>query len=222
MSFFKPKVDIRDNTQPFDKAQSGGRKVILMLFDALREDFVEFDSETHTYLDSEAAYAYKGQKVQLFKNLKEENPDNAILLPCYAEFPTITKSRVKSLLSGSLSTFFSISDEFIDKEVQEDNILWQLKHKKYKKGDSQDIVFYGDYIWDILYGSWWDRHKSYSSQDMNDLDTLDDKTKKDIFKELDDGSNFALMVTHLIGADSAGHVFNSQHSELERKLLDTE
>ena len=94
----------------------------------------------------------------MFKNLKEENPDNAILLPCYAEFPTITKSRVKSLLSGSLSTFFSISDEFIDKEVQEDNILWQLKHKKYKKGDSQDIVFYGDYIWDILYGSWWDRH----------------------------------------------------------------
>ena len=43
-----------------------------MLFDALREDFVEFDPETHTYLDPEASYAYKGKKVELFKRLKEE------------------------------------------------------------------------------------------------------------------------------------------------------
>ena len=136
MSFFKPKANLTDNTPPFEKAQAGGRKVILMLFDALREDFVEFDSDTHTYLDPGASYAYTGKKVELFKKLKEEQPDNTVLLPCMAEFPTITKVRVKSLLSGSLSTFFSVSDEFISSEVTEDNILWQLKHKKFRKGDS--------------------------------------------------------------------------------------
>ena len=152
-----------------------------MLFDALREDFVDFDSETHTYLDPEASYAYKGKKVELFKRLKEEQPDNTVLLPCAAEFPTITKVRVKSLLSGSLSTFFSVSDEFVSTQVTEDNILWQLKHKKYPKGEKNNIVFYGDYIWDRLYGQWWDRSKSYASHDVADLDTLDENTKNDLF-----------------------------------------
>ena len=60
MSFFKPKKNLTENTPPFEQAQSGNRKVIMMLFDALREDFVEFDSDTHTYIDNEASYAYKG------------------------------------------------------------------------------------------------------------------------------------------------------------------
>ena len=32
----------------------------MMLFDALREDFVEWGPDTHTYIDTEADYAYKG------------------------------------------------------------------------------------------------------------------------------------------------------------------
>ena len=60
MSFFKPQKDLTDNTPPFEQAKSGKRKVIMMLFDALREDFVEWDPDTHTYIDTEADYAYKG------------------------------------------------------------------------------------------------------------------------------------------------------------------
>ena len=222
MSFFKPQKDLTDNTPPFEQAQSGNRKVIMMLFDALREDFVEFDPDTYTYIDTESSDAYKGQKVKLFNKLKQENPENVVLLPCRAEFPTITKVRVKALLSGSLSTFFSISDEFMDSQVMEDNILWQLKHKKSNKGDSNNIVFYGDHMWDFLYGQWFDRSIGIPVYDVSDLDSLDEESKLNIYKELDDGSDFSLMLIHLIGLDSAGHTFSSLHNEIERKILDTE
>ena len=42
----------------------------------------------------------------------------------------------------------------------------------------------------MLYGSWWDRHMSYPSHDVADLDTLDEQTKQNIMKELDEGSDF--------------------------------
>ena len=137
----------------------------------------------------------------------------------------MTVVRVKGMLSGGLSTFFDTSDEFFGGEVQEDNVLYQLKHRKYQKGgDPPKIAFYGDYIWDPLFGQYWSEghHKSWPSLDVRNLDKLDDNAAKEIYKELDNGSDFDLLLGHIIGVDSAGHTYSSVHSEIERKLRDTE
>jgi GPI ethanolamine phosphate transferase 3 subunit O len=42
-----------------------------------------------------------------------------------------------------------------------------------------------------------------------------------LLKELDD-SNFTLLISHVIGVDHAGHTYSASHSEIERKLNDTE
>jgi hypothetical protein len=57
---------------------------------------------------------------------------------------------------------------------------------------------------------------------VRDLDTLDLKASQAIFEELDKGSDFTLMMAHIIGIDSAGHTFDSKSSEIERKLGDTQ
>jgi GPI ethanolamine phosphate transferase 3 subunit O len=57
---------------------------------------------------------------------------------------------------------------------------------------------------------------------LRDLDSLDTGVAKGLLKELKEGSDFDLMMGHIIGIDSAGHTFNSGHPEIERKLLDTE
>jgi hypothetical protein len=44
----------------------------------------------------------------------------------------------------------------------------------------------------------------------------------EIYKELDSGSDFDIMLGHIIGVDSAGHTYEPQHPEIERKLLDGE
>lgn len=132
--------------------------------------------------------------------------------------PTVTTVRVKGMLSGGLSTFFETSTEFGSSQVTEDNVLYQLKNK----AASSQIAFYGDYIWDPLYGQYFDRKVLYNSLDLRDLDSLDNGVLKGFVKELRAGSDFDLMLGHIIGVDSAGHSFFSDHPEIERKLIDTE
>jgi len=57
---------------------------------------------------------------------------------------------------------------------------------------------------------------------VRELDLNDDKAAHNIFDDLDSGSDFNLIVTHLIGLDHAGHTYGARHPELERKLLDVE
>ena len=152
MGFFRPKLALVEHSEPFETGYDSDRKVIMLLVDALREDFVEFDTNTHLHLDTEADHAYKGKKLTLFKEVKEREANNTILLPLMSEMPTVTNTRVKGLLSGTLTTFFDVSDEFTSGAAKEDNVLWQLKHKKYKKGKEPVIVYYGDYIWDDIWG----------------------------------------------------------------------
>lgn len=114
-----------------------------MLVDALREDFVEFNDESndikkdlsskkmkrkaHHFLDNSKTL-YKGRKMDVFSNLMEEQPENAILLPMEAEMPTVTTVRVKSIMTGSMSSVIETGEFFMHESVPEDNILYQVKN----------------------------------------------------------------------------------------------
>lgn len=84
-----------------------------MLFDALREDFVEWPYHQDTHLDPEESYAYQGQKLTLFKDLVESQPDNALLFPLKSEMPTVTVVRIKGFLSGILNTVFEFTESLV-------------------------------------------------------------------------------------------------------------
>ena len=109
------------------------KKVILVLVDALREDFVELgcpsskDDNTNNYMcgvgaDNETLEAYryldpkrsryKNRKMKLFSKLAHEEPDNAFLAPMRSEMPTVTAIRVKSLMTGALNSYIEVKDNF--------------------------------------------------------------------------------------------------------------
>jgi predicted AlkP superfamily pyrophosphatase or phosphodiesterase len=179
-----------------------------MLVDALREDFVEFDESANTRIKADMPDHYKGQKLTLFKQLQEVHPGHSILLPMESAVPTVTSVRIKSILNGGLSTFFETTDEFVSTEVQEDNILYQVKNRK--GGDSNKVAFYGDHIWSPMYGQYFDELVEFSSENTRDLDTLDNGVRQAMLKKLHPGDqDFKLLVTHVIGVDSAGHTYNS-------------
>lgn len=129
--------------------------------------------------------------------------------------PTVTSVRVKGMLTGALSTFFEISENFDSQQVTEDSILHQLKSL------NKTIVFAGDYIWVDMFGQYFDRAYPYPSFNVRDLDTLDTHTYHDIMQELDQ-RNFTLLLGHILGVDHAGHTYSANHKEIERKLNDTE
>jgi GPI ethanolamine phosphate transferase 3 subunit O len=123
------------------------------------------------------------------------------------------------MLNGGITNFFETSEEFGSSEIIEDNVLHQLKQRNGKPGT---VVFYGDYIWTPMFGKYFDRYKDFESLNVRDLDTLDANVATELYRELDAGSDFDIMLCHVIGVDSAGHTYNAQHPEIERKLLDIE
>ena len=117
---------------------------------------MEFDADTYTYLEPNTANSYKGKKLKLFKELKDKEPNNTIFLPMRSETPTVTSVRVKTCLSGALTTFFDTSDEFMASTVKDDNILWQLKQTTTKDGEVPIVRAYADEIWGKLYEAYFD------------------------------------------------------------------
>lgn len=84
-------------------------KSIIIIIDALRFDF---------------AFTFKKQNINFFENkltilqellLKENN--QTILLPLYADPPTVTTQRIKSIVTGNLASFIDFQDNFDGKEV---------------------------------------------------------------------------------------------------------
>lgn len=61
--------------------------------------------------------------MRLFRDYKEARPDRTMLFPLVSEMPTVTVVRIKSLLTGALSSIFELSEEFSSGEVIEDSVL---------------------------------------------------------------------------------------------------
>jgi predicted AlkP superfamily pyrophosphatase or phosphodiesterase len=208
--FFRQKASLPNKSPPPQPTIHNDRKVIMMLFDALREDFVEWPEESKKHLrltpDKHQDF-FKGDKVTLFKDLYHEHPERTVLLPMESAMPTVTAVRIKSILNGGLSTFFETTNEFMTTAVIEDNILYQAKNRV--GGERNKVVFIGDDIWSPMYGDYFDSIEEFNSLNTRDLETVDNNVQQRIFNKLTGDNDFKLMVTHVLGVDSAGHSYNS-------------
>ena len=125
MAFFKQKEILTNKTNTAVNAEPSDRKLILLLIDALREDFIDFGSQDVSSLriDPSSESAYKGQKLTLFNKLREEYPDRTLLFPAESASPTVTVVRVKNVGTGSVSTIFETTNEFQQSEISEDHFF---------------------------------------------------------------------------------------------------
>ena len=141
------------------------KKLIMLLVDALREDFVDFERDDESefnkmklkhYLDYDES-VYKGKKMEILTNLLMDEPENTILLPMRSEIPTVTTARIKALMTGSLTSFFEITEPFAHEILPEDNILHQFKSYSNFTGIPNRVVFTGDHIWLDMLGYYFDQ-----------------------------------------------------------------
>lgn len=94
-------------------------KVILLLIDGLRYDFAEYDDE----IDEPLAYQ---NNLHIIKN-KLRDTSTSRLFKFIADPPTTTMQRLKGLTTGSLPTFIDAGSNFATPEINEDNIIDQVK-----------------------------------------------------------------------------------------------
>jgi phosphatidylinositol glycan class O len=224
------KKELSNKSEKFWNAapQQKPKKVIMMLVDALREDFVQFEKDgddtvqrnPHHFLNV-ADSVYKGKKIELFQKLIKNEPENSILLPMEAEMPTVTTVRIKAIMTGALSSFFETKEDFAHDEVPEDSVLYQVKNHM-KNSTERKIIFSGDHIWIDMFGNLFDKETHYPSFNVRDLDTNDLNVHNDVLNVLNEKEDFNLLVCHLIGIDHAGHTFFANHTEIQRKIIESE
>ena len=73
-----------------------------------------------------------------------------------------------------------------------------------------------------MFGDWFTRYKDWPCKDILDLDTVDAGVHVEVMQELENGSDFDFLLFHISGVDFSGHSYSSYHSELTRKLIESE
>lgn len=195
----------------FDSSQycfKNNVKVILLLIDALRFDFVQYNG---SILHSEIP-PFKN-KLTVINSLLTDSPNHSRLFKFIADPPTTTMQRLNGLTTGSLPTFIDVGSNFATSEINEDNLIDQLVKAKKR------ITFMGDETMTFLYPGRFKREFPYPSFNVWDLDTVDSNVKANLMPEIE-SNDWDILIAHFLGVDHCGHRYGPFHSEMSRKLLE--
>ncbi|KAL1838847.1 hypothetical protein VTJ49DRAFT_2170 [Mycothermus thermophilus] len=161
-------------------------KIVFMVIDALRSDFV---------------YA-EGSGFEFTQSLIRDGA--ALPFTAHATSPTVTMPRLKAITTGSIPSFLDVVlnlDEGDESSslASQDTWLAQMKAKNTGK-----LVMYGDDTWLKLFPGTFDRADGTSSFFVSDFTEVDNNVTRHIAGELrrDDWNT---MVLHYLGLDHIGH-----------------
>lgn len=200
-----------NDTIPLSKPNEFNQ-VIFLVIDALRYDFIKPNINNQTINNN-----YQNQ-MKFIQNLLETKSTQSILFRLIADPPTTTLQRLKALTTGTLPTFIDISYNFIGYEIEEDNLLNQLKLNSYKR----NISLLGDDTWLALYPNIkFENLHVYPSFDVHDLDTVDNGILEHIWNVIKINQNqnqYSFIISHFLGVDHCGHRYGPLHYEMKRKL----
>lgn len=166
-------------TAPFDR-------VIFMVVDALRNDFVYSESSKFTFtqslIRSGAALPFTG----------------------HAGAPTITMPRVKAITTGSVPSFLDVVLNFAESDTTstlatQDTWLAQMRAKERGK-----LVMYGDDTWLKLFPGFFARSDGTTSFFVSDFTEVDNNVTRHIPHEMEN-EDWSVMVMHFLGLDHIGH-----------------
>ncbi|PPJ52725.1 hypothetical protein CBER1_11161 [Cercospora berteroae] len=173
---------------PFDK-------VIFMVVDALRSDFVYGHDSAMTFTQS------------LIRS------GAAIPFTAHATPPTVTMPRVKALTTGSVPSFLDLILNFAESDTTsslatQDTWLAQIKSR------GGNIVFYGDDTWLKLFPDnstnpeeppFFLRSDGTSSFFVSDFTEVDLNVTRHVPQELARAADWDAMIMHYLGLDHIGH-----------------
>lgn len=202
-------------------------RAIIIVIDALRFDFVQWEEEAEG--KSDGGDSHKSQSISAlgrhhhyFRNklpsihdALSKHPNNAILLPCWADPPTTTMQRLKALTTGSLPTFVDVSLNFNSPEISEDNLIDQLRNH------GRLLSFMGDDTWMSLFPRHFHHCHPYPSFNVKDLHTVDTGVIAHLFPELAEQNvkeQADVIIAHFLGVDHVGHTFGPEHATMADKL----
>ncbi|WYZ40365.1 hypothetical protein EsH8_IV_000706 [Colletotrichum jinshuiense] len=176
---------------PFDR-------LIFMVVDALRSDFVYLDGSGFTYTQ------------ELIRN------GAALPFTAYARSPTVTMPRIKAITTGSIPSFLDVILNLDEADTSstlaaQDTWLAQMKAKQ-----SGKLVMYGDDTWLKLFPGTFDRADGTSSFFVADFTEVDNNVTRHIDTELEN-DDWSTLILHYLGLDHIGHKSGPRSSHMVPK-----
>lgn len=98
-------------------------KVLLLIVDALRYDFIEFNESIQNPKPFQ-------NKLPIMRQIYDNFPNKTRMYKFIADPPTTTMQRLKGLTTGSLPTFIDAGSNFATAEINEDNVIDQVILKR--------------------------------------------------------------------------------------------
>uniref|UniRef100_A0A673TDY7 Phosphatidylinositol glycan anchor biosynthesis class G n=1 Tax=Suricata suricatta TaxID=37032 RepID=A0A673TDY7_SURSU len=170
-------------------------KVVIMLIDALRDDFV---------------FGSKGVKFMPYTTyLVEKGASHSFVAE--AKPPTVTMPRIKALMTGSLPGFIDVVRNLNSPALLEDNVITQAK------AAGKRMVFYGDETWVKLFPKHFVEYDGTASFFVSDYTEVDNNVTRHLDKVLKRG-DWDVLILHYLGLDHIGHISGPSSPLIGRKL----
>ncbi|KAI8614288.1 alkaline-phosphatase-like protein, partial [Chytriomyces sp. MP71] len=184
------------------------KRALVVLIDALRFDFAQFDASTKP--DAESYYK---NKLPILHHKLMSEPQGSVLFRARADPPTTTLQRLKALVTGTLPTFVDAGSNFGSSAIAEDNLISQLN------AQGRRLLFMGDDTWVGLFPTQFNESHPYPSFNVQDLHTVDNGCIEHLFPLLDgEKGDWDLAVAHFLGVDHVGHSFGPDTVPMLEKL----
>ncbi|KAK9451315.1 alkaline-phosphatase-like protein [Limtongia smithiae] len=169
-------------------------KIVFMLVDALRSDFVFANTSSMTFTKSLITSG------------------DALPFTAHAAPPTVTLPRIKGLSTGSVPNFLDAVLNIAESDdssslANQDSWLAQIRRRERHEDDqytSGKLVHFGDDTWLKLFPEMFDRYDGTSSFFVSDFTEVDNNVTRHIDSELT-RNDWDLMVLHYLGVDHIGH-----------------
>ncbi|NXN82867.1 PIGG transferase, partial [Bombycilla garrulus] len=159
------------------------RKVVIVLIDALRDDFV-FGSKGKQFMPYTTQVVEKGTS---YSFIAEAKP------------PTVTMPRIKALMTGSIPGFIDVVVNLNSPALLDDNLIWQAKTA------GKRIIFYGDDTWVKLFPKHFVEYDGTTSFFVSDFTEVDDNVTRHLDRVLR-REDWDLLILHYLGLDHIGHM----------------
>ncbi|MBN3303808.1 PIGG transferase, partial [Amia calva] len=173
------------------------KKVVIVLIDALREDFV---------------FGPKGRQYMPYtRHLVERGSAHSFVAKARA--PTVTMPRIKALTTGSIPGFIDVVMNLNSPALLEDNLIWQAKNAGKK------MVFYGDDTWVRLFPKHFMEHDGTTSFFVSDYTEVDNNVTRHLDTTLK-RDDWDILILHYLGLDHIGHLTGPHSSLIGPKLIE--
>ncbi|CAG8073487.1 unnamed protein product [Penicillium olsonii] len=182
---YKPLIPGLATLEADDVAPAIFDKVIFMVVDALRSDFVYSNHSGFQFTQS------------LIRS------GAAVPFTAYASSPTVTMPRLKAITTGSVPSFLDVILNIAESDTSS-TLAYQDTWLAQLKATGGRLVMYGDDTWLKLFPGMFDRADGTTSFFVSDFTEVDHNVTRHVSNELsqDDWSAF---IMHYLGLDHIGH-----------------